>query len=166
MDRDALRATQAQLRKRYEAEPLAARYVLRAEASVEGAVPVATVTGASGPVVAGLHRAAGGDGTLACAGDLMLQSLVACTAVSLGAIAMGMQLPLRRAVVRAEGDVDFRGALGVPGTPAGFTAIRMSFDLDTDAPPERVERLIAMTERYCAVGQTLRAGVPVTVVRA
>jgi uncharacterized OsmC-like protein len=111
-------------------------------------------------VEAGLHPATGGDGSLACSGDMLLQALVACAGVTLRAVATSLEVPVRSGVVRAEGDLDFRGTLGVDREAAvGFTAIRLRFDLDTDASAEQVAKLVALTERYCVVYQTL-AGRP------
>jgi uncharacterized OsmC-like protein len=107
-------------------------------------------------VEAGLHPATGGDGSLACSGDMLLQALVACAGVTLRAVATSLEVPVRSGVVRAEGDLDFRGTLGVDREAAvGFTAIRLRFDLDTDASAEQLAKLVALTERYCVVYQTL-----------
>ena len=117
-------------------------------------------------VAAGLHPATGGTGTSACSGDMLLEALVACAGVTLKAVATALDLPLRGGTVTAEGDLDFRGTLGVArDAPAGFTAIRLRFDLDSDASPEQLTKLIETTERYCVIYQTLRNSPAITVSR-
>jgi uncharacterized OsmC-like protein len=155
LDREQLRSVQAPLKSRYLAEPAAALVTLRADGELgEEEVSCSVQTG-SALAQAGLHPASGGDGTLACSGDMLLQALVACAGVTLRSVATnrGMRVSGR---VHAEGDLDFRGILGVDrSAPAGFTAIRLTFDLHTDASAEELDALLAATERYCTVYQTL-----------
>ncbi|MGH9178668.1 MAG: OsmC family protein [Acidimicrobiales bacterium] len=160
MDRDELRAVQQPLKERYRDDAGAALVTLRADGRVgDEAVSCSVETGRA-LVEAGLHPASGGDGTLACSGDMLLQALVACAGVTLRAVATSIDVQLRAATVQAEGDLDFRGTMAVDRTtPVGFSAIRLRFDLDTDATGEQVESLVRLTERYCVVFQTL-AGSP------
>ncbi|MCX8100488.1 MAG: OsmC family protein [Geminicoccaceae bacterium] len=160
MNADELKALQAPLKSRYRETPDAALITLGAEGELgEGlACRVATVKGL---VEAGLHPATGGTGTQACSGDMLLEALAACAGVTLKAVATALQIPIRSGRVRAEGDLDVRGTLGVDKeAPVGFRAIRLTFALDTDASPDQLERLLALTERYCVVLQSLRAPVP------
>jgi uncharacterized OsmC-like protein len=114
--------------------------------------------------VAGLHPATGGSGMELCSGDMLLEALVACAGVTLKAVATALDIPLRSGTVSAEGDLDFRGTLGVAKeAPVGFAQIRLRFDLDTDAPPEKLDQLLKLTERYCVVYQTIRSGPPVAI---
>lgn len=156
VDRDALRAVQQPLKERYREDPAAALVTLRASGRVgEESVSCSVATGRA-LVEAGLHPATGGDGSLACSGDLLLQALVACAGVTLKAVATSLGVPLRAATVAAEGDLDFRGTLAVDrAAPVGFAAIRLRFDVDTDASQEQLDKLLALTERYCVVYQTL-----------
>ena len=160
MDRGELRAVQEPLKERYREDAGAALITLRADGRVgDEAVSCSVETGRA-LVKAGLHPASGGDGTLACSGDMLLQALVACAGVTLRAVATSIDIPLRGATVHAEGDLDFRGTMAVDRiTPVGFSAIRVRFDLDTDATEEQVDSLVRLTERYCVVFQTL-AGSP------
>src|SRR5437660_928148 len=157
MDAEDLRAVQQPLKDAYRSDPAGALITLRAHGEL-GAEEV----GCSGPAgrdlaVAGLHPASGGDGTLACSGDMLLQALVACAGVTLRAVATSLGIAVRGGTVRAEGDLDFRGTLAVAkDAPVGFTAIRLDFDLDTDASPDQLGTLLRLTERYCVVYQTLR----------
>jgi uncharacterized OsmC-like protein len=161
MTPDELRALQAPLKARYKDDPAAAQLVLRARGRL-GTDGVTCVVETS-PAPVGLHAATGGDGTAACSGDMLLQALVGCAGVTLKAVATAMALPLRGGDVLAEGDLDFRGTLGVSKeVPVGFTAIRLRFDLDTDATDEQLASLLKLTERYCVVAQTLRAATPLT----
>jgi uncharacterized OsmC-like protein len=161
MNADELKALQAPIKQRYRDEPQAARITLRASGELGTEAIACSVE--SGRAIAGLHPATGGDGSLACSGDLLLQALVACAGVTLSAVATAIGVPIRRGVVRAEGDLDFRGTLGVAkDAPVGFAEIRLAFDLDTDAPPEQRNKLIELTERYCVVLQTLRRGAALT----
>lgn len=165
MDRAELRAKQAPLKERYRQEPEAALVTLRAEGDVDDQAISCSVQTGRALVQAGLHPATGGSGTLACSGDMLLQALVACAGVTLRSVATSLEIPVSGSL-RAEGDLDFRGTLGVAGedeAPVGFRAIRLIFDLDADAAEDRFAKLIELTERYCVVYQTLAGGVPVTV---
>ena len=164
MDAKELRALQTPLKDRYRAEPAAALVTLRARGSLgEAGVSCRVETGRS-LVEAGLHPATGGDGRAACSGDLLLEALVACAGVTLKAVATALALPLAGGTVSAEGDLDFRGTLGVAkNVPVGFQAIRLRFDLDTDATQEQLDSLLRLTERYCVVYQTLKQPASVTV---
>jgi uncharacterized OsmC-like protein len=156
MNADQLRALQAPVKERYRTDPASAQWTMRAEGKVGQADLTCAVATERDPIVAGLHRGAGGDGLSACAGDMLLQALVGCAGVTLTAVATAMGITLRGGSIRAEGDLDFRGTLGVSKeVPVGFTAIRMHFDLDTDATPEQRETLIKLSKRYCVVYQTL-----------
>jgi uncharacterized OsmC-like protein len=155
MDGAALKALQAPLKDRYRETPEAAVVTLKAEGRIGEGVTCRVETGRA-LVEAGLHPATGGPGTQACSGDMLLEALVACAGVTLNAVATALGLTVRDAVVRAEGDLDFRGTLGVDrAAPVGFRAIRLSFELDTDAPKEKLDQLLKLTERYCVVFQTL-----------
>jgi uncharacterized OsmC-like protein len=157
MTADELRASQAPLKARYRDNPDSARAVLRAEGTIDGQDPICRVQSPLGEISAGLHPAAGGDGTAACSGDMLLQSLAACAGVTLKAVATAMSIPLRGGRVIVEGDLDFRGTLGVSKeTPVGFQAIRLSFELDTDASDDQRATLLKLTERYCVIYQTLK----------
>ena len=163
MDTAGLKALQAPLKERYRAEPAAARVTLRASARAGAGISCRLETGKA-LVEAGLHPATGGDGAQACSGDMLLESLAACAGVTLRAVATGIGVELRDATVIAEGDLDFRGTLGVDkAAPVGFSALRLRFELDTDADATQRETLIRLTERYCVVLQTLRSAPPVGV---
>ena len=154
MNADALKAVQAPLKDQYRQDPESAVITLRAEGHAAGLT--CKVETGKALVEAGLHPATGGDGTAACSGDMLLEALVACAGVTLNAVATALQLTVRDARIRAEGDLDFRGTLGVAkDAPVGFRAIRLAFDLDTDEPQERIDSLIKLTERYCVVFQTI-----------
>jgi uncharacterized OsmC-like protein len=156
MNAEQLRAAQAPLKARYKTDPAAALIALEARGVPDVPAQVCRVETHIGVVEAGLHPATGGDGTQACSGDMLLQALVACAGVTLGAVATAMGITVRGGRISAEGDVDFRGTLGVSReTPVGFQRIRLRFELDTDAPPETQKKLIDLTERYCVVYQTL-----------
>ncbi len=157
MDSTALRELQAPLKAKYREEPGAALVTLRAEGELaDGAIACKVATGRA-LVEAGLHPATGGSGLDACSGDMLLEALVACTGVTLKAVATALEFRLAGGTVRAEGDLDFRGTLGVDRTaPVGFRAIRLAFALDTDEPQDRIDSLLKLTERYCVVLQTLR----------
>ena len=161
MDANTLRALQAPLKERYKQDPNAALVTFEARATLDDERIACHVdTKKAGVVMAGLHPAAGGTGADACSGDLLMEALVACAGVTLKAVATAMEIPLRAGKVRAEGEVDFRGTLGVDRTvPVGFRAIRLIFELDTDAPQDKLDKLAQLTERYCIVFQTL-AGQP------
>jgi uncharacterized OsmC-like protein len=166
MDRDQLRAVQAPLKDRYREDPAAAMVTLRASGELDAGDVACSVATGRALVEAGLHPATGGDGTLACSGDMLLQALVACAGVTLRSVATSLQIDVGGSV-RAEGDLDFRGTLGVDReAPVGFRAIRLLFDLDSDADDEKLATLMRLTERYCVVYQTLAGGVPVEVTTA
>jgi uncharacterized OsmC-like protein len=156
MKSEELRAIQAPLKAHYREEPAAALVTLKAQGRIGEGVTCKLETGKA-LVEAGLHPATGGDGLSVCSGDLLLEALVACAGVTLGAVATSIGVELRDAMVHAEGDLDFRGTLGVSKEArVGFQAIRLNFDLDTDASEEQRATLIRLTERYCVVLQTLR----------
>ncbi len=166
MDAEELRKLQAPFKERYREAPAAARITLRAEGRVGEGVSCKVETGRAA-VVAGLHPATGGTGLAACSGDMLLEALVACAGVTLKAVATALGIELRDAVVHAEGDLDFRGTLGVSKeVPVGFQHIRLRFSLDTDAPAERQQALLRLTERYCVVYQTLSHPPALTVTAA
>jgi uncharacterized OsmC-like protein len=157
MDSTALRELQAPLKARYREDANAALVTLRAEGELaDGAIACKVETGRA-LVEAGLHPATGGSGLDACSGDMLLEALVACAGVTLKAVATALEFRLAGGTVMAEGDLDFRGTLGVDrAAPVGFRAIRLAFALDTDEPQDRVDSLLKLTERYCVVLQTLR----------
>ena len=160
MDGTELKSAQAPLKERYREDPQAARLTLRAEGQASG-LSCKVETGKA-IVEAGLHPYTGGDGTAACSGDMLLEALVACAGVTLRAVATSLGIDVREARVIAEGDLDFRGTLGVAkDAPVGFEDIRLEFQLDTDATDEQLATLLKLTERYCVVLQTLRAAPPV-----
>ena len=166
MDAAELKETQAPIKAQYRNDPEAAVVTLRAEGRMGQGVTCKVDTGRA-LVEAGLHPATGGSGFHACSGDMLLEALVACAGVTLNAVATALELPLRDAKVTAEGDLDFRGTLGVDReAPVGFRALRLAFDLDGDLSEEQLGTLIKLTERYCVVYQTLRSGPPVTVTTA
>jgi len=155
MDSEALRALQSPLKDRYRQAPDTARITLSAEGRIGEGVTCKVDTGRA-LVEAGLHPATGGTGTSACSGDMLLEALVACAGVTLNAVATALGVKLNDAKVRAEGDLDFRGTLGVAkDVPVGFQHIRLRFELDTDATADEVATLLRLTERYCVVYQTL-----------
>jgi uncharacterized OsmC-like protein len=157
MDADDLRAIQAPIKERYREEPNAARITLRAEGRLGEGLSCKIETGKA-LVAAGLHPATGGTGQAACSGDMLLEALVACAGVTLNAVATALGITLRDATLQAEGDLDFRGTLGVEkGVPVGFQDIRLRFTLDTDASEEQLDTLLKLTERYCVVYQTLKS---------
>jgi uncharacterized OsmC-like protein len=154
---EALRALQAPLKEAYRTAPERALVTLRAAGHLDDSAVSCHVETGRALVEAGLHPATGGTGLQACSGDLLLQALVACAGVTLRAVATALGIPVRGGQVRAEGDLDFRGTLGVSkDTPVGFQAIRLEFALDTDASAEQLATLEKLTERYCVVLQTLR----------
>jgi uncharacterized OsmC-like protein len=156
--REELRALQAPLKSRYAHEPDAALITLAATGTLGDGVSCSVQTGRA-IVEAGLHRASGGDGSLLCSGDMLLEALVACAGVTLRAVATSLGISVSAGRVRAEGDLDFRGTLGVDReAPVGFTAIRVSFELDTEADEEQLAKLLELTERYCVVYRTLAGG--------
>jgi len=155
MDREQLRAVQAPLKERYREQPGAARVTLSASGTLGEGVSCSVQTGRA-LAEAGLHPASGGDGSLLCSGDMLLEALVACAGVTLRAVATSLEIPVRSGTVRAEGELDFRGTLGVAkDAPVGFSAIRLSFELDADADEQQLATLLRLTERYCVVFQTL-----------
>jgi uncharacterized OsmC-like protein len=156
MDKDALKALQAPIKDRYRQTPQAALITLKAQGAIDSAAIACKVETGRALAVAGLHPATGGSGLELCSGDMLLEALVACAGVTLKAVATALDISLRKGVVRAEGDLDFRGTLGVDKEAAvGFKAIRLAFDLETDASEEAIAQLIKLTERYCVVFQTL-----------
>jgi uncharacterized OsmC-like protein len=162
VDRTQLQAIQTPIKARLREEPDAARITLRAEGSLDPEEIACSVATGRALVEAGLHPATGGDGLQACSGDMLLQALVACAGVTLRSVATSLEMRVS-GTVHAEGDLDFRGTLGVDReAPVGFRAIRLLFDLTTDAPAEQVATLLRLTERYCVVYQTLAGGVPVS----
>jgi len=155
MDRSELRAIQAPLKERYEHEPEAAVVTLKAEGELGEGVSCSVQTGRA-IAEAGLHPASGGDGTLLCSGDMLLEALAACAGVTLRAVATSLGIPVEGGRVHAEGDLDFRGTLAVDReAPVGFSSIRLRFELETDADQDQLDTLLKLTERYCVVFQTL-----------
>jgi uncharacterized OsmC-like protein len=156
MDAEELRALQQPLKDAYRSDPASAVVTLHAHGELGAEEVSCSVDTGRALAVAGLHPASGGDGTLACSGDMLLQALVACAGVTLRAVATSLGIAVAGGTVRAEGDLDFRGTLAVArDTPVGFSAIRLNFDLDTDASPDQLDTLLRLTERYCVVYQTL-----------
>jgi uncharacterized OsmC-like protein len=165
MNSEELRAVQAPLKERYRAEPDSALVTLRAQGRLGEGISCRVETGRA-LVEAGLHPATGGDGLAACSGDMLLEALAACAGVTLRAVATAIGLDLRGGAVTAEGDLDFRGTLGVSKeVPVGFAAIRVHFDLDTDADEEKLDTLMRLTTRYCVVVQTLLSPPAISVTR-
>jgi uncharacterized OsmC-like protein len=163
MRADELKGLQAPFKQRYRDEPEAAVITLAAEGAIGEGVTCSVQT-AKALVEAGLHPATGGSGASACSGDMLLEALAACAGVTLNAVATALEIPLRSGRVRAEGDLDFRGTLGVAkDAPVGFKDLRLSFELESDATEEQLATLIKLTERYCVVYQTLRNPPPVRV---
>ncbi|HEY2373581.1 MAG TPA: OsmC family protein [Gaiellaceae bacterium] len=165
MDRDELQKVQTPLKERYREEPAAALVMLEAEGTLDESQVACSVATGRALVEAGLHPATGGTGMLACSGDMLLQALVACAGVTLRAVATSLGLAVTGSV-RAEGDLDFRGTLGVAkdeDIPVGFQSIRLRFDLEHSESDEDIGRLMRLTERYCVVYQTLLGGVAVAV---
>jgi uncharacterized OsmC-like protein len=163
MNADELRSLQAPLKERYRADAASAVITLRAEGRIGENVSCSVQTGRA-LVQAGLHPASGGTGSLACSGDMLLEALVACAGVTLNAVATALGITLRSGEVRAEGELDVRGTLGVTkDAPVGFRDIRLKFILDTDADRAQLDKLLQLTERYCVVYQTLRAALPIKV---
>jgi uncharacterized OsmC-like protein len=161
VDRAELQAAQRPLKDRYREEPESALLTLRAQGELDEQQIACSVATGRAIVEAGLHPATGGTGALACSGDMLLEALVACSGVTLRSVATSMELDVSGSV-QAEGDLDFRGTLGVDReAPVGFTAIRLRFELSSDESEEALEKLLELTERYCVVGQTLAGGVPV-----
>jgi len=164
MDANELRALQAPIKERYRSEPQAAVVTLRAKGALDDSTIACKVETGRALAAAGLHPATGGSGLELCSGDMLLEALVACAGVTLKAVATALDIPLRAGRVSAEGELDFRGTLGVAkDAPVGFREIRLRFDLDTDAPQDKLDQLLKLTERYCVVYQTIKAGPPVEV---
>ena len=157
MDAATLRELQAPLKTKYREDAEAALVTLRAAGSLDAEGIACRVETGRALVEAGLHPATGGSGLQACSGDMLLEALVACAGVTLRAVATALEFRLKGGSVKAEGDLDFRGTLGVDrAAPVGFAAIRLAFALDTDEPQDRIDSLLKLTERYCVVLQTLR----------
>ena len=166
MDSAELKSAQAPLKARYREDPAAALVTLRAEGRLGDEGVSCSVSTGRALVEAGLHPATGGDGLSACSGDMLLEALVACAGVTLNAVATAIGVVIRSGSVQAEGDLDFRGTLGVAkDAPVGFQRIRLHFDLDTDASEDQLSTLLRLTERYCVVFQTLRKSPEVTLSR-
>jgi len=164
MDATALRAMQAPIKERYKAEPNAAMITLKARGKLDEANIACKVETGRALAIAGLHPATGGSGLELCSGDMLLEALVACAGVTLNAVATALDISLKSGAVSAEGDLDFRGTLGVAkDAPVGFAQIRLTFEVDTDAPQEKLDQLLKLTERYCVVYQTIRSGPPIDV---
>ena len=164
MDAAGLRAMQAPIKERYKADPKAGLITLKAKGAIDDANIACKVETGRALAVAGLHPATGGSGMELCSGDMLLEALVACAGVTLKAVATAIDIPLKSGTVSAEGDLDFRGTLGVAkDAPVGFAQIRLSFDVDTDVAQDKLDQLLKLTERYCVVYQTLKNGPPVEV---
>src|SRR6202012_5876143 len=164
MDAAGLRAMQAPIKERYKANPKAGLVTLKAKGALDDTNIACKVETGRALAVAGLHPATGGSGMELCSGDMLLEALVACAGVTLKAVATALEIPLKSGAVSAEGDLDFRGTLGVAkDAPVGFAAIRLRFDVETDAPQEKLDQLLKLTERYCVVYQTIKNGPPVAV---
>ena len=164
MDAAGLRAMQAPIKERYKADPKAGWITLKAKGSLDDTNITCKVETGRALAVAGLHPATGGSGMELCSGDMLLEALVACAGVTLKAVSTALEIPLKSATVSAEGDLDFRGTLGVAkDAPVGFAEIRLRFDVDTEAPQDKLDQLLKLTERYCVVYQTIKSGPPVAV---
>jgi uncharacterized OsmC-like protein len=164
MDGNQLRAMQAPLKQRYKDDPDAAVITLKAKGTLDDANIACKLETGRALATAGLHPASGGSGLELCSGDMLLEALVACAGVTLKAVATALDTPLTSGTVSAEGELDFRGTLGVAKDAAvGFRRIRLRFDIDTDAPQDKLDQLLKLTERYCVVYQTIKSGPPVDV---
>ena len=164
MDAVELRAMQAPYKERYKADPAAAIITLKAKGSIDNESIACKVETGRALAMAGLHPATGGSGLELCSGDMLLEALVACAGVTLKSVATAIEVPLKKGDVTAEGDLDFRGTLGVDKeAPVGFAEIRLRFDVDTDAPQDKLDLLLKLTERYCVVYQTIKNGPKVSV---
>jgi uncharacterized OsmC-like protein len=164
MDAQALRAMQAPIKDRYKADPQAAVITLKARGTLDDTHIACKVETGRALAVAGLHPATGGSGLELCSGDMLLEALVACAGVTLKAVSTALGVPLRSGTVTAEGDLDFRGTLGVAkDAPVGFRSIRLTFTVETDTPQEKLDQVLKLTERYCVVYQTIRNGPPVEI---
>jgi uncharacterized OsmC-like protein len=164
MDAAELRALQAPIKDRYKEDAKAAYITLKAKGTLDDTNIACKVETGRALAVAGLHPATGGSGMELCSGDMLLEALVACAGVTLKAVSTAIDVPLKSGTVSAEGDLDFRGTLGVAkDAPVGFAQIRLRFDVETDAPQEKLDQLLKLTERYCVVYQTIRSGPPVAI---
>src|SRR4029077_3803665 len=164
MDATELRSMQAPIKDRYKSDPGAALITLKAKGSLDDTNIACKVETGRALAVAGLHPATGGSGMELCSVDMLLEALVACAGVTIKAVATALDIPLKSGKVSAEGDLDFRGTLGVAKeAPVGFAQIRLRFDLDTDASQEKLDQLLKLTERHCVVYQTIRSGPPVEI---
>jgi uncharacterized OsmC-like protein len=164
MDAAELRATQAPIKERYRSDPAAAIITLKAKGSIDNDGITCKVETGRALAVAGLHPASGGSGLELCSGDMLLEALVACAGVTLKSVATAIEVPLKTGKVIAEGDLDFRGTLGVDKeAPVGFAEVRLRFDVETDAPQDKLDLLLKLTERYCVVYQTIKNGPKVSV---
>jgi uncharacterized OsmC-like protein len=164
MDANELRAMQAPIKDRYKSEPKAAFITLKAKGTLDDSHIACKVETGRALAIAGLHPATGGSGLELCSGDMLLEALVACAGVTVKAVATALDIPLKSGKVSAEGDLDFRGTLGVAKDAAvGFAQIRLRFYLDTDAAQDKLDQLLKLTERYCVVYQTIKSGPPVEV---
>jgi uncharacterized OsmC-like protein len=164
MDSAGLRALQAPIKERYKTDPNASLITLRAKGTLDDANIACKVETGRALAVAGLHPATGGSGLELCSGDMLLEALVACAGVTLKAVATAIDVAVKSGAVSAEGDLDFRGTLGVAKeAPVGFNQIRLRFELDTDAPQDKLDQLLKLTERYCVVYQTIKSGPPVEI---
>jgi uncharacterized OsmC-like protein len=164
MDATALRALQAPLKERYKGDPQSAVITLKARGTLDDTAIACKVETGRAIAAAGLHPATGGSGLELCSGDMLLEALVACAGVTLKAVATAIEIPLKSGIVSAEGDLDFRGTLGVAkDAPVGFKQIRLRFEVATDAPQDKLDQLLKLTERYCVVYQTLKSGPPIEV---
>ena len=162
MDAAALRALQGPIKERYKSDAGSAFITLKARGTLDDAHIACKVETGRALAVAGLHPATGGSGLELCSGDMLLEALVACAGVTLKAVSTALDIALESASVTAEGDIDFRGTLGVAkDVPVGFAQIRLAFQVATDAPDDKLARLLALTERYCVVYQTLKGGLPI-----
>ncbi|HVI13188.1 MAG TPA: OsmC family protein [Pseudolabrys sp.] len=164
MDAAELRAMQAPIKARYKDDPKAGLITLKAKGSLDETNIACKVETGRALAIAGLHPATGGSGLELCSGDMLLEALVACAGVTLKAVSTALEIPLRSATVSAEGDLDFRGTLGVAkDAPVGFAQIRLRFDVSTDTSQEKLDQLLKLTERYCVVYQTIKSGPPIEV---
>jgi uncharacterized OsmC-like protein len=164
MDAGELRAMQAPIKERYKSDPKTAFITLKAKGTLDDSSIACKVETGRALATAGLHPATGGSGLELCSGDMLLEALVACAGVTVKAVATALDIPLKSGNVSAEGDLDFRGTLGVTkDAPVGFAQIRLRFDLDTDAAQDKLDQLLKLTERYCVVYQTIKSGPPVDV---
>lgn len=164
MKREQLRALQTPLKERYRQDPTAGVVTLTADGDLDGAEVACSVQTGRALVEAGLHPASGGDGSLACSGEMLLQALVACAGVTLRSVAVNRDIPVTGGRVRAEGELDFRGTMGVDrDAPVGFRRIRLHFELEPEPDGEQLEQLLGLTERYCVVYQTIAHGAPVSI---